>query len=579
MAGARVWSIVVGALAILVGWTLLFRPFASLTVLLLLVVAGLLVMAGSRLAELARPRAALDLVPPAAYLLAAVAILVWPGSAVVVLVWVVALSLLVDGAVALVHAVRDRGPGRVTAALRGAATAILGVLALSWPDVTSIVVAVVFGIRVLWTGLELVWRGVGGRSAGRSTGRPAPAGPRPWWRRSLSFVAAAATLVLAVALAGIGSLVSSSTPVPDDFYAAPEDVPAEPGALLRTEDFERAIPEGAQAWRILHTTTALGEEPALASAIVVVPDGAGEDPLPVVAWAHGTTGVAEGCAPSLLADPFEAGAMFTLDEALGNGWAVVATDYVGLGTEGPHGYLVGEPAGHAVLDAVRAARAVEGVSLADRTVVWGHSQGGHAALWAGTLADDYAPDVGVVGVAAMAPASNLTGLIANLDEVTGGSIFAAYVLEGYARTYDDVDVDDYVRGAAEVQVEKMATRCLSGPGALVNVAEYLVQDTSVFDTDPASGALGARLEENIPADPIAAPLLLAQGETDPLVIPSAQQEYADRRCDSGGGPVDYRTYPDRDHVGVVADDSPLVPDLLEWTRERFAGEQAADTCD
>jgi acetyl esterase/lipase len=263
---------------------------------------------------------------------------------------------------------------------------------------------------------------------------------------------------------------------------------------------------------------------------------------------------------------------------MANGWAVVATDYIGLGTEGPHGYLVGEPAGHAVLDSLRAARQVEGIDLADQSVVWGHSQGGHAALWAGVLADDYAPDAEVVGVAAMAPASNLTGLIANLDNVTGGSIFAAYVLEGYARTYDDVDLDDYVRGAAQVQVEEMAERCLSGPGALLNVVEYLTQDTSVFDTDPASGALGARLEENIPSGPMSAPLLLAQGETDPLVIPSAQQEYADQRCTSGGGPVDYRTYPDRDHVGVVAADSPLIKDLLAWTTDRFAGKDATDTC-
>lgn len=210
--------------------------------------------------------------------------------------------------------------------------------------------------------------------------------------------------------------------------------------------------------------------------------------------------------------------------------------------------------------------------------MWGHSQGGHAALWAGTLADDYAPDAGVVGVVAMAPASNLTGLIANLDEVTGGSIFASYVLEGYARTYDDVRLGDYVRGAAEVQMREIATRCLSGPGALLNVLSTLVQDTSPIDTDPTSGALGARLQENTPTDPIEAPLLLAQGETDPLVIPSAQQEYADQRCASGGGPVDYRTYPGRDHVGVVAADSPLVPDLLAWTAQRFAGEVAEDTC-
>ena len=574
MGRERWWSAGIGVVAVVVGWWLLFRPFASLSLLMLLVVLGLLVMAAARLAEAERPYQPLELAPAAAYVLAAVAIVLWPGSAVVALVWVVALSLLVDGVVALVRAAHESGPGRITAAVRGAACVVLAALAVTWPDVASIVVAVVFGIRLLWTGLELVWQGVRGREVGVRRS----AGPAPWWRRSLSLVVAAGTLGLALVLAGIGSLVSDSTPVPDDFYAVPDDVPAEPGQLLRTADFDRAIPDGATAQRILYTTTALGDEPALASALLVVPEDAGGDPLPVVAWAHGTTGVAEGCAPSLLEDPFEAGAMFTLDEAIDNGWAVVATDYIGLGTEGPHAYLVGEPAGHAVLDGIRAARSVDGLSLSDQAVVWGHSQGGHAALWAGTLADDYAPDAGVVGVAAMAPASNLTGLITNLDDVTGGSIFAAYVLDGYAAAYDDVDIDDYVRGAAEVQVEEMATRCLSGPGALLNIAEYLTQDTSVFDTDPSSGALGARLAENVPSDPIAAPLLLAQGETDPLVIPEAQGAYAEQRCASDGGPVDYRTYADRDHVGVVADDSPLVPDLLEWTSQRFAGEPAADTC-
>jgi len=574
MARSRWLSVAIGAVAVLVGWGLLFRPFASLTVLLVLVVLGLVSMAAAAYAEAPAPRRPVDLLPAAAYALAAVAVVAWPGSAVVVLVWAVAASLLVDGAVALVRALAERGPGRVTGALRGTACLVLAVLAVTWPDIASIVVAVVFGVRLLWAGLELVWQG----ASGRPVGQVRSAGPAPWWRRSISFVVAGVSLVVAVALAGLGSLVSEATPVPDEFYAAPQDVPAEPGALLRTEDFDRDVPDGARAWRILYTSTALDDEQALASAILVVPDDTGDEPLPLVAWAHGTTGVAEGCAPSLLDDPFEAGAMFTLDDAVERGWAVVATDYIGLGTEGPHSYLVGEPAGHAVLDAIRAARAVGGVSLSDQAVVWGHSQGGHAALWAGTLADDYAPDAGVVGVAAMAPASNLTGLIANLDEVTAGSIFASYVLDGYARTYDDVEVRDYVRGAAQVQVEEMATRCLSGPGALVNVGESLVQDTSIFDTDPTTGALGARIAENIPTDPIEAPLLLAQGETDPLVIPSAQQEYADQRCASGGGPVDYRTYADRDHVGVVADDSPLVPELLDWTAQRFAGEQAQSTC-
>jgi uncharacterized membrane protein HdeD (DUF308 family)/acetyl esterase/lipase len=573
MSGWRVRSLVVGILAVLVGGSLVFRPFASLTLLLVLLVVGLLVMAAAAFAEAEAPRRPLDLLPASAYAVAALAVVVWPGSAVVVLVWFVAASLVIDGAVALVRAVRERGPGRLTAAVRGVACIVFGILAVTWPDIASIVVAVVFGIRLLWTGLGLVWHGIRGRVTAS-----VPDGPRPWWRRSLSFVVAVATLALALGLAGIGSLVARSTPVPDAFYTPPADVPAEPGALLRTADFDRAIPDGAVAQRILYTTTALGEEPAVASAIVVVPEDAGDEPLPLIAWAHGTTGVAEGCAPSLLRNPFEAGAMFTLVDAMEEGWAVVATDYIGLGTEGPHGYLVGEPAGHAVLDSIRAARAVDGLNLSDQAVVWGHSQGGHAALWAGTMADDYAPEAGVVGIAAMAPAANLTGLIANVDEVTGGSIFASYALVGYASTYDDVALRDYVRGAVEVQVEETAERCLSGLGALLNLAEHLTQDRSILEGDPASGPLGARLEENVPTEPIEAPLLLAQGETDGLITPAAQQAYAEQRCASGGGPVDYRTYPDRDHVGVVAADSPLIPDLLEWTAQRFAGEQAGDTC-
>jgi pimeloyl-ACP methyl ester carboxylesterase len=106
--------------------------------------------------------------------------------------------------------------------------------------------------------------------------------------------------------------------------------------------------------------------------------------------------------------------------------AVVSVrDYVGLGVDAPHPYLIGQPEGRSVLDAVRAAHQLDGVELEDRTVVWGHSQGGHAALWAGALAPTYAPDVNVIGVAALAPASDLLGLVDNLATITGGTIFAA----------------------------------------------------------------------------------------------------------------------------------------------------------
>src|SRR5439155_1171000 len=208
---------------------------------------------------------------------------------------------------------------------------------------------------------------------------------------------------------GLGWLAAgvAVAPRPDAFYTPSAALPATPGVLLRGEPSSRAAPPGAQAWRILYTTTRDDHTPAVASAVVLAATGVPAGPRPVLAWAHGATGIAPACAPSLLADPLGSGAMPGLDQALARGWVVVATDYPGLGTGGPHPFLIGQGEARSVLDAVRAARHLPGVTLGDRTVVWGHSQGGNAALWTGILAPGYAPDAGVVGVAALAPGSEL----------------------------------------------------------------------------------------------------------------------------------------------------------------------------
>jgi alpha-beta hydrolase superfamily lysophospholipase len=297
----------------------------------------------------------------------------------------------------------------------------------------------------------------------------------------------------------------------------------------------------------------------------------------VIAWAHGTTGVAETCAPSVLKDPFAISAPPALDQVVANGWVLVATDYIGLGTQGPHAYLVGQPAGRAVLDAVRAARQMPEVDLADKTVVWGHSQGGVAALWSGVLAPSYAPDANVVGVVALSPGSDLPGLIRNLDVVPGGTIFSSYMIQGYSDTYPDVRFDAYVRPTARVLTHELASRCLSEPALVISVLEALLIDKSIWATDPTSGPFGARLRENVPLGPMPAPLLIGQGLADTLVLPTLQAAYVRARCEAGGQ-VDYRTYAGFGHVDVVGGASPLIPDLLAWTQDRFDGKPASSTC-
>ena len=96
-------------------------------------------------------------------------------------------------------------------------------------------------------------------------------------------------------------------------------------------------------------------------------------------------------------------------------------------------------------------------------------------------------------------------------------------------------------------------------------------------TDPTTGPLGRRLAENVPTGTMAVPVLLAQGATDSLVTAAVQDGYVRDRCAENWA-LDYRTYPGRDHLGLVAEDSPLVPDLLTWTEQRLAGTAAPGTC-
>lgn len=473
--------------------------------------------------------------------------------------------MLLGGGADVVAGIAGLAEQRLATVLRGATSIVLGLLALAWPDVTLLVVAVVFGVRTVLVGLShlwVAWRG------DRVEARPA---------RSVHLLGTSVALVAALALGSASLAIHRSVAVVDAFYTPPADVPAEPGQLLRAEPFTRRIPDGATAWRILYTTTRSEGVPAVASALVVAPTATLDEPVPVVSWTHGTTGIARPCAPSLVAEPFESGAFFALDRVLDNGWALVATDYIGLGTPGPHTYLVGEGEGRAALDAVRAARQLDDVTLGEQTVAWGHSQGGHAALWSGQLAPAYAPDVPLAGVAALAPAADALGLVDALYEVEGGSLFASYVVAAYAATYDDVRLGDLVPTGARVTVEELAGRCIADGEALVAALTSVAFDMSLFVGSLGEGPLATRLAENEPRGPFAMPVLLAQGGSDSLVRPDVQDAYVDRLCTTGQ-PVDHRTFEGRDHVGLVMADSPLLDQLVAWTGERLAGVPAAGNC-
>jgi pimeloyl-ACP methyl ester carboxylesterase len=130
----------------------------------------------------------------------------------------------------------------------------------------------------------------------------------------------------------------------------------------------------------------------------------------VVVWAHQTTGFTDAAAPSRKGVQTISG---QLADLLARGYAVAAPDYEGLGTPEPLQYEVGLSAGHSVLDAARALRHVEPSKISPVVAVVGHSEGGHAALWAAQLARGYAAELDVRGAVASAPGANLNAILDN----------------------------------------------------------------------------------------------------------------------------------------------------------------------
>src|SRR5690606_31034061 len=196
----------------------------------------------------------------------------------------------------------------------------------------------------------------------------------------------------------------------------------------------------------------------------------------------------------------------------------------------------------------------------------------------GGLAPGYAPEIELLGVSAAAPAADVKALISSLGESLIGQVLGPYAVRGYSETYDDVRAADYVDPRMYAIYDAASRRCLPNADTGVTLLTALTMHGEMYRVDPSTGALGDRLDENVPRLPIDAPLFVAQGGSDPLLLPKVPEQYVPDRRDDGQELV-YREYPGRDHLGVVADDSPYSADLLAWTDDRFAGRPApASTC-
>jgi pimeloyl-ACP methyl ester carboxylesterase len=361
-----------------------------------------------------------------------------------------------------------------------------------------------------------------------------------------------------------------------DFYrASPSEAAGAPGTLVRQEVIDGA-PLGATAYRVLYRSTGLDNKPILVSGVVIVP--AGDPPpgsRPIVAWAHPTSGVVPRCAPSLAIFLFEQ--IQGLRSFVRDGYVVAATDYPGLGTPGPHPYLVGTSEARAVIDSVRVAATLPGAGGGKKFVVWGHSQGGHAALFTGIIAKTYAPELSLLGVAAAAPATDLAMLMNEDIDSVGGKNITAMTLWSWQRVFD-AKMDKVVDPRAMRAIDQLAQECIEGPFDLRRrqlteqpLEQYFLTTKHPSDIEPWHTLLA----ENSPgALPPEIPVFLAQGTDDVIIHPEVTQAYAARLC-KAGSKMRMISMPNIGH-GRAAQAS--TQDVLEWTSDRFAGKPTPNDC-
>jgi Secretory lipase len=350
------------------------------------------------------------------------------------------------------------------------------------------------------------------------------------------------------------------------------------GAVVSTE----ALPDltdtitstGAQAARVVYRSTE-GDTgaPTVVSGAVFAPAGTPpEGGWPVVAFAHGTTGIDEPCAPSL--------STTLLNEApivaglLALGYAVAVPDYQGLGADGVHPYLDARTAGLNVIDAVRALRATF-PDIGNRWAAIGHSQGGGAAWAADEQAATYAPELQLVGAVALSPAADVTGLVDKSEQgtLTGDQGLALQVLlVSLGRLHPDLNLDDFRRGVA-AQYWDALSAC-SGPllATRTEVAGELgPQDLSPATTQAADQLRGLLKAWALPQRQLSAPMSVVYGTDDTYVDSQWTTDAIERSCALGSTLVS-GVQPGKGHDDIDFGGQ------INWLADRFAGAAITDGC-
>jgi pimeloyl-ACP methyl ester carboxylesterase len=396
--------------------------------------------------------------------------------------------------------------------------------------------------------------------------------------RSLA-LSRALVVTAAVALVAVPTVSAKvrTGPSGDAFYTPPSPLPGKKhGDLIwaRTLTGAAVAPGASSTKVVLYRSQGVDGKADAVSGIVSIPKGkAPKKGWPVITYAHGTTGIADQCAPSrdvagTPIHPYNAYILPLVSRWLKAGYAVVRTDYEGLGTPGVHPYLIGSSEGRATLDIARAARELD-PRLSKATIISGHSQGGHAALFAAALAPKWTPDLKVRGTVAFAPASHLDDQIplASALITPGGGLsgLIADIGRGIVTATPSFDLSALLSDQAKALYPQIETQCLPELSAPTSFGG--LSPKAIFKDGADLAPLAKLLDVQDPSHlKIKTPLLIDQGSADTTVIPLFTDQLAGELTTNGNKSLTYTRYPGADHVGIV---TAAAKDATAWIAKRL----------
>ena len=423
-------------------------------------------------------------------------------------------------------------------------------------------------------------------------------------------IALAGTGLLSAALLTAVPGAASAAPSGDAFYTPPAQLPSANGAIVRSEpqDLGVSIPgllgskqlPGTATRLMYRSTDDAGRAVAVTGSYIEPTTGwSGTGPRPLVAFASGTQGQGDACAPSkTLSTPinvstgslslgYEVPQIYTL---LNQGIAVVVTDYVGLGTpDRLHTYTNRNDLGHAVLDAARAARNLPGTSLTGSTPIglYGYSQGGGATGAAAELAPSYAPELNIKGAYVGAPPSDLLAVLKKVDgtALTGVIGYAINGLVEYSSELRAI-LDRETNQAGKDALAKVKNQCIGD-----SLLSFGLKKTSGWTK---SGQSAAQIVEANPAAMAAVerqrlgkvkptvPVMVLTGTKDDIVEHGQAKKVAQDWC-ALGATVTYTPVNQLlDSLGTALNH--LTPVFLNagaaqsWLVDRFNGKPVESSC-